>query len=759
MQSPQLPRQQSPASPSQSHYSLDLDALGFDDSLDESSLQLARPRIDSIASDDIDGPSDFTINLGKWMRGSPKKLRPGSSFTQPEQNASEHSQDTVGSDPPTPQSQQASSRADDTQTSATENTSTGSGQKNASVEAMDNTVMHINNADGQTPHRDLSAEIKRVFGSSPVPQQISEGSATPRATSAEDSSILNTVIHSQSLPKQRRFLQPTVEDYNSELSPARPASVAQPTFQVSPKPPPRSLSKINRKTPSPGRPSSPTLSPVRTPLVMRTDTSSDVENNAMQTLRAELEKSRRAQAEATKLNEELRSELSKVRDSYSRMQFDLDSSKKLDEETTRWNEELRSELSKVRDSYSQVQHDLKSSRTVNAETAKGNDELRSELSRMRDSHSKVQRDLASSRKREEEAARQAAVQAETHNQELSTLRASLMEQAFALAESHRQELLRLQSSLEKKFASETAGQADAHRQELSTLRSELEQEAAMEAEMQAEAHNEELSTLRSSLEEAAASKAALQTHEHQKALVALRNSLDQQLSTRMQARDKTWREKLDTATAALQSAKDELASQQDLAATFDQQLALRIEQRDDVWRKQLDTTTAALQSAKDELAAQQDVAATFDQQLATHIEQRDDVWRKKLDAAAAALQTTKDELAATFDRKLATRMQRHDDGWRQKLERSKSINRDLKALKLQTDAELAALRNDRTNWEAERKIMAKALLLQFGREECGIMEPETRDVIYRGKLGQRYAYKYSKAAVTTAAAPASAGRV
>jgi hypothetical protein len=59
--------------PDQTQYSLDLDALNLDDepsALDSPSVHRV---VDKIHSDDIDGPTDFTVNLAKYFRGTPRK--------------------------------------------------------------------------------------------------------------------------------------------------------------------------------------------------------------------------------------------------------------------------------------------------------------------------------------------------------------------------------------------------------------------------------------------------------------------------------------------------------------------------------------------------------------------------------------------------------------------------------------------------------------------------------------------------------------
>jgi hypothetical protein len=55
-----------PSSPAGSEYSLDLDALGSSSS---ASSPVAERVVPQVKSEDIDGPTDFTINMLDWMKG------------------------------------------------------------------------------------------------------------------------------------------------------------------------------------------------------------------------------------------------------------------------------------------------------------------------------------------------------------------------------------------------------------------------------------------------------------------------------------------------------------------------------------------------------------------------------------------------------------------------------------------------------------------------------------------------------------------
>lgn len=225
-----------------SAYSLDLSALDLESN--SSSPKMPKQRVDRVLSEDIDGPTDFTINMGKWMRSggqdtvrSARKALPGlqSRLSTPQHGREEDEH------------------------SASHHTPTNSPPKESVW--LDET-MHEDDGPG-------SSEWDPY-----------EEPATPYA-----------------LPpvKNKHLLQPTVEDYDSEMvTPARAASpvrVGQGTstsdattvrpasalqFNTSPKQvdtlseshisPSKSVASMHDDN---TRPSSPTLSPVRSPPLQR----------------------------------------------------------------------------------------------------------------------------------------------------------------------------------------------------------------------------------------------------------------------------------------------------------------------------------------------------------------------------------------------------------------------------------------------------------------------------------------------------------
>jgi chromosome segregation ATPase len=140
--------------PDQTQYSLDLDALNLDDEPSALNSPSVQRVIDKIHSDDIDGPTDFTVNLGKYFRGTPRKQ-------------------------PLPAWEEQQDLFDET-----------------------NADFLTNSSPNRSPRFDRSTQ-----------SESGANDPTPRLEQAvfED--------------PRKNILQPTVEDYYSELTPGRPASI------------------------------------------------------------------------------------------------------------------------------------------------------------------------------------------------------------------------------------------------------------------------------------------------------------------------------------------------------------------------------------------------------------------------------------------------------------------------------------------------------------------------------------------------------
>ncbi|KAJ9629295.1 hypothetical protein H2203_001666 [Taxawa tesnikishii (nom. ined.)] len=134
-----------------------------------------------------------------------------------------------------------------------------------------------------------------------------EGSLSVDPQLAEESSLWDA-YQSTATPqpfKRKDLLQPTVEDYHSEITPSRPAIPRQhtPKGVMSPAEHPRSISRGRRF--SPGRPSSPTLSPERTPMAPAAERSASANREeTIVALRRELEDVRNDQRDTIRANDQ-----------------------------------------------------------------------------------------------------------------------------------------------------------------------------------------------------------------------------------------------------------------------------------------------------------------------------------------------------------------------------------------------------------------------------------------------------------------------
>ncbi|KAK3623298.1 hypothetical protein LTR56_021677 [Elasticomyces elasticus] len=226
-----------PTSPADTQYSLDLGALGLE-SHDNETSPIPKQHVDRVLSEDIDGPSDFTLNMVGWMKGgtlgkgTARSAKSGLQ-TWKEQEARQQADDGKdGEHLEVPQSP-----LEDEHTSATSN----------------HTPDHSPPKDSPWHERPSFREQQQdeVHGNDESEWDPYAPTGTPQ------------------VPAHKHFLQPTVEDYNSEFTPARmpSASANAPSLRITTNSAPRSkpASPQHSEPSSPGRPSSETLSPIRSP--------------------------------------------------------------------------------------------------------------------------------------------------------------------------------------------------------------------------------------------------------------------------------------------------------------------------------------------------------------------------------------------------------------------------------------------------------------------------------------------------------------
>ncbi|KAG9966357.1 hypothetical protein KCU61_g1190, partial [Aureobasidium melanogenum] len=290
----------------QTQYSLDLDALNLDDepsALDSPSVHRI---VDKIHSDDIDGPTDFTVNLAKYFRGTPRK--------QP-LPAWEEQQDLF--DETTPD-------------------------------------FLTNSSPNQSPILNRSTQ-----------SEPGADDTTPRSDQGDFEQA------------KKNMLQPTVEDYYSELTPGRPASI-----NLTPDPAQRrsySTSRL-RESQNQRRSSPPTISSMRSPMPHFDSTP----NQKPHSLYQELQKLRA-------LNESLQTQLDTERASRQYRTSDRSQSRDRSGDTNEL-EALRNELTRMRDEsrnyqkrMQDLQADLEESKVNEKDAVKLADDRAKELDQMHDS--------------------------------------------------------------------------------------------------------------------------------------------------------------------------------------------------------------------------------------------------------------------------------------------------------------------------------------------------------------------------------------
>ena len=229
--SPPVRRSERPQSPD-SHYSIDLAALDTDSRSGASSPQLPTQHVDHVLSEDIDGPSDFTQNLEKWMRGTgalnsrPGTVKSGLHLLQ------EGDDDTAG--------------ARDLMTAGN------------NAEGGDDTHSASHHTPTGTPPQES------VYASS------RQGLPSPAGSPDWDPYVEDSTPKP---PPHKNPLQPTVEDYHSEFTPARPFStqVRHTPGLKNPLYGEAEQGAEESEPSTPGRPSSETVSPVRSPVFQRSN--------------------------------------------------------------------------------------------------------------------------------------------------------------------------------------------------------------------------------------------------------------------------------------------------------------------------------------------------------------------------------------------------------------------------------------------------------------------------------------------------------
>lgn len=610
-----------------SQYSLDLAKFDLD-AQDDTDTRIPAQKVERVFSEDIDGPSDFTQNMDMWMRSG--TLGRGTARTGKAKTSAQTIHEMHQEQKPTDQ------EANDLLKVVKND-----GDHTGSHHTPENTPPKVSVLDNTAYEEQFSSEWQ------------TDGEGSPPQP-----------------PNHRQFLQPTVEDYYSELSPARQVSQLSTrgrSFLASPNSAKKhSPGKEGQR--SPGRGSDPTPSPVRSPVLQRTSTHGTYERELDHESRLEME-----------------------------MQF-----KQLDAKCSQL-EHLNAALGQALDEEKRIRKLEKSSHTLHATEAarrekdlmemkelahKHNDEFRREFSELKEK-------LLNKQKTAELARTESEGDEQKHASEVQKLRDQLdmqktehsmklreLEQDLELARRSRDDvdesarLLKIDLQNERELhAAETAR----YRAELQEAHNDEHAIAEMERELlEARGEAERLKAARAEIEDELSSikqqfAASKQTHEEDYTRASTERSRAVELATGLQRQLQELRQQLRDEQAARQSELEKLKANEKSASTTSTQ---EIE----IIRSELESKQTELNMAILERDEAQDSLQTITTEKETLQTKLSDV----------------ESMNAALDARISSELRKREKHWRDKLEEANK----------------------------ERELMSKALLHQWGRQEVGVESPQ-----------------------------------
>ncbi|KAI5364682.1 hypothetical protein Slin15195_G042210 [Septoria linicola] len=626
----------------ESEYSLDLAALDLDGP-DDTDTRIPEPKVDRIFSEDIDGPSDFTQNMDAWMRGgtmgrgtSKKKKSAGT----PAQTILERNEELKEQEVQTHDFLKVPQNGDDD----------AEGDITESHHTPDNSPPKIS-----------------VLANS----QFEEGFSSEWHTDGEGSPPVP--------PNHKQFLQPTVEDYYSELSPARQAlqqstrgrSLHNSVYSTQKHSPAKDGSR------SPGRASSPTLSPVRSPMLQRTSTQGTYTRQTDHESRLEMEEQfKQLDAKCAQL-EHLNEALGQA----------------LDEERRARKHEKSNHESHAAESARREQDLIEMKELAHRHNA----EFRREFSQLKEQLLNQQKltDLA----RSGEDGKQ-----QSHDAEIEQLRKQLEIQQIE----HDKQC----KAFEQDLAAVRRGRDQAEKA-ASDLREELEAERDhYEAKRQ---------RFQTELQQAHDDEAAISELERE--LLQSKSEIENHKSAKIEADDqiKTVREQL----AAAKRAHEDDVSRTSNERTRAVELAAGLQrQLQELKQELLDEQTAHEAELERVRSQQNSSSSTSTQEL--------EIIRTELESKQSELNMAVIERDEAQDTITSLTVERNS--LQSKVKHMESVNAALDAKVSET------IQKRERHWKAklvesnrEREIMARTLMHQWGRQEAGVESPQMYAYKYAGK--------------------------
>jgi hypothetical protein len=661
-----------PASPNASDYTLDLGAL---DSASDTETSIPKPRVERIFSEDIDGPSDFTQNMEMWMRG-------GSLMKRTMKDAA------VG---------------EDRKITATSGT-------DGIEELQSGKTLHVPNEGAEDNEEEHTGSHHTPNHSPPkvsVMEDDIDDSIEQDDRNEPFSSEWQTYGHTSTPvpPVHKQFRQPMVEDYHSELSPARQTSQSlrgrQPRSSIQSR---RGSAAVQERS-TPGRADSPTLSPARSPRVQRRVSEHNLHDDGEERVLADqLREEAQADHEAdleSQLRElklkceqlgHLNSALSQAVEEERRLRKQdkvsyeerMAEAKRrerdvaeMKEAAHRRNEDFRREFGDLKE---KLQGQQQNAGAHSAGEADGQDSLAGDIKQQTAEHARairaLEQDLEAVRRSRDDAEETARL----YQRDLDDQR-----------EDHDVEIKRLQMELQNAREDEAAVTALERRLEVADA--EVRRLSDKSVEMK-----DELKALRSQLVESN----KMHNEEASHASVDRSRAVELAAGLQRQVQDLRLQLKEDKAAHDAEVKRLKVAHGKG-SETSVQEL--------DVVRAELDAKQAELNEAILERDEAQDTLETKQagNQPAPDDESRFETIQSELrifqseNAALKSQLADQEALNIQLDSKIAEAVRNREQYWKQRLEKA----------------------------DEERKLMAKALLHQWGREEVGIESP------------QRFAYKYT----------------
>ena len=388
--------------PDQTQYSLDLDALNLDDepsALDSPSVHRV---VDKIHSDDIDGPTDFTVNLAKYFRGTPRK-QPLPAWEEQQDLFDETSADFLTNSSPNPspkfdRSTQSESGANDT-TARPDHGAFQDPRKNVLQPTVEDYYSEL------TPGRPTSANLasdpaqRRSYSTSRLRQSQNHRPSSPPTIE----SMRSIMSHYDSTPNQKphslyqelQKLRALNESLQTQLDTER----ASRQYQRSDRSQSRGRSEGENQ-----------LESLQNELKRMREESQNYQNR-MRELRSDLEQSKANEKDAVKLAEDRAKELDQMHDSEDaeihNLQVQLGQARDAERQTHSLLDKVKDEL-KAKDSLlADVESQLKQSQANLRETENDMQELKTWNEGQRKAKSteleRVQRELSEARREIQQA--------------------------------------------------------------------------------------------------------------------------------------------------------------------------------------------------------------------------------------------------------------------------------------------------------------------------------------------------------------------